>query len=105
MPIGPKNIASVRHELIQRTCYEIDSMLLDPHKSKNSVRGDSDDYFYSSIMPGVLSELEKSELIGLYTLAGWQKVIVQNSSELNQKAGLFIVKLYSRADSRHLRID
>jgi hypothetical protein len=105
MPIGPKNIANIRHELIQRTCYEIDAMLQDPHKSKESVRGDSDDYFYSSIMPGVLSQLEKDELIGLYTFAGWERVIVQNSGEINQRPGLFIVKLYSKADSRHLRID
>ena len=105
MPIGPNNIATIRHELIQRTCYEIDAMLQDPRKSKESVRGDSDDYFYSSINPGVLNEPEKAELIGLYTHAGWQKVIVQNSHELNQRPGLFIVKLYSKADSRYLRID
>lgn len=105
MPIGPKNIANVRHELIQRVCYEIDAMLQDPRKSKESCRGDSDDYYYSSINPGVLSQVEKDELIGLYTFAGWGKVTVQNSGEVNERPGLFIVKMYSKADSRYLRID
>lgn len=105
MPIGPKNIGSIRHELIQRTCYEIDAILLDPHKSKESCRGDSDDYYYSAIMPGLLSLEEKAEIIGLYEFAGWKLVTVQNSGEVNQRPGLFIIKLYSVKDSRHLRID
>ena len=97
MPIGPKNIASIRHELIQRTCYEIDAILQDPHKSKASCRGDADDYYYSMVMNGVVSPQEKDEIIGLYSLAGWEKVTVQNSAELNERAGLF------KADSRHTR--
>ena len=105
MPIGPNNIATIRHDIIQRTCFEIDAILLDPHKSKESCRGDSDDYYYSVVMPGVLSQQEKDEINGLYTHAGWAKVIVQNSGEVNQRPGIFIVKLYSKADSRHLRID
>lgn len=104
MPIGPNNIASVRHELIQRTCYEIDAILQDPHKSKDSCRGDSDDYYYSVVLPGLLSQSEKNEIIGLYSHAGWGKVIVQNSGEINQRSGLYIVKLYLKADSRHLKI-
>lgn len=104
MPIGPKNIASVRHELIQRTCFEIDAILQDPKKSKDSCRGDADDYYYSMVMNGVLSQSEKDEIIGLYSFAGWGQVTVQNSAEANQRPGLFIVKLYSKADSRHTRV-
>jgi|ERR1035437_2163375 hypothetical protein len=104
MPIGPNNISTIRHDIIQRACYEIDVILQDPHKSRDSCRGDSDDYYYSFILPGLLSPKEKEELIGLYLPTGWGRVIVQNSGELNERPGLFMVKLYLKEDSRHLRI-
>lgn len=104
MPIGPSNFTTIRHDLIQRSCFEIDSILQDPQKSRASCRGDSDDYFYSFIFPGLLSLQEKQAIIALYSLpeVGWGKVIVQNSGEINERSGLFIIKLYFREDSRHL---
>jgi hypothetical protein len=105
MPIGPNNIGVVRHDLIQRACFEIDAIIQDPHKSRDSCKGDSDDYYYSFILPGLVSPQEKLELIQLYTLVGWGKVTVQNSSELNRRPGMFLVKLYLKPDSRHLRLD
>lgn len=104
MPIGPNNIANgIRHDVIWRTCYEVDSILLDPHKSKLSCRGDSDDYYYSFIFPGLLSPEEKGELVGFYLPTGWGKIIIQNSGEVNERPGMFIIKFYSKADSRYLR--
>ena len=103
MPIGPNNIGVVRHDLIQRTCYEIDSILKDPVKSRTAVVGDSDDYYYTLVYPGVLSPQEKTTLHDLYMTTGWGKVTVVNSGEVNQRSGLFMVKLYSKADSRYLR--
>lgn len=103
MPIGPNNISTVRHDLIQRTCYEIDAILQDPSKSRNVVTGDSVDYYYSFVFPGHLSELEKLELTNLYLNVGWGRVKFTNSSELNQRAGQFLVKLYLKADSMYLR--
>lgn len=104
MPIGPKNINNgVRHDLIQRTCYEIDAALQDPIKSRKSVTGDADDYFYSFIFPGLVNPEEKEELVGLYMLVGWELVVIVNSGEANQRPGQFLVKLYAKADSRFLR--
>lgn len=106
MPIGPNNIGVVRHDLIQRATYEIDAILQDPKKSKESGRGDADDYFYTFIMPGHLSIAEKAEIIGLYKLVGWGLVEVKNSTEVNPgqlKSGLFYVKLFLKPDSKFLR--
>ena len=105
MPIGPNNISTtIRHDLIMRACFEIDKIIQDPHKARDSCKGDSDDYFYSFVLPGHVSDSEKLEFNRLYGIncAGWPKVVVKNSGEVNVRPGLFLVKLFNNPNSRHL---
>jgi hypothetical protein len=103
MPIGPKTIQTVRSEIIERAYFEIDSVLRDQVKSRAHLKGDTDDYYYSFVFPGLLNADEKHHLIGLYSVAGWEKVTVVNSGEVNERPGLFMVRLYSKSNSRFLK--
>lgn len=103
MPIGPNNISTVRHELLKWAFADIDSKLLDPQQSTRLVHGDSDDYYYQFVLPGHLNEQEKLEIKTAYENAGWPLVVVINSADRGERAGLFMVTLYSKATSRFLR--
>ena len=104
MPVGPKNITGVRHSLIDDTIREIDEILVDPKRSIKAVIGETTDFYYTFVMAGVLNELEKNTLIDVYSTVGWGHVSVTNSHEVNQRPGMFYVKLYLKSDSRHLCI-
>ena len=99
MPVGPNNITQVRHEILKWTYADIDSKLLDPKQSTRFLQGDPDDYFYKFVLAAYFNEYEKAEIVKSYEDAGWAKVVVANAHN-----NLSTVTLYSKADSRFLRI-
>lgn len=106
MPIGPNNISTVRHDLVNRICFELDAILKDPRKSQQAVKGDSADYFYAFVFPGVLNPSEKQEIIEMYARpsCGWGKVDVVNSGDVpGERSGMIRIRLYLKPDSLHLK--
>jgi hypothetical protein len=95
MPVGPKNLSSVRHPIIAHVIKTIDDTMLDQHRSRRYVTGPSTDYVYSIPFNGVLSPQEQAIIADIYVSpeVGWGAVQVIN--ETSQ----CVIKLFLLANS------